>query len=119
MASYHHTFDKGIETVRRDGCPLLVKMLEKVLRLLFTTRDLSQVKGYLYRQWTRILTDRAAVGDFIFAKEVGRVCRSDDFWFWFGFDFHVYSCLPIIATVMIVKELPALFFARVPSPFSF
>ena len=61
---------QGIETVRRDGCPLLVKMLEKVLRLLFTTRDLSQVKGYLYRQWTRILTDRAAVGDFIFAKEV-------------------------------------------------
>ncbi|CAN0467311.1 unnamed protein product [Ectocarpus sp. 12 AP-2014] len=65
------SFDaKGIETVRRDGCPLLVKMLEKVLRLLFTTKDLSQVKGYLYRQWTRILTDRAAVGDFIFAKEV-------------------------------------------------
>lgn len=61
---------QGIETVRRDGCPLLVKMLEKVLRLLFTTKDLSQVKGYLYRQWTRILTDRAAVGDFIFAKEV-------------------------------------------------
>lgn len=48
----------------------MVKMLDKVLRILFTTRDLSQVKGYLYRQWTRILTDRAAVGDFIFAKEV-------------------------------------------------
>lgn len=61
---------QGIETVRRDGCPLLVKMLEKVLRILFTTKDLSEVKGYLYRQWTRILTDRAAVGDFIFAKEV-------------------------------------------------
>lgn len=63
-------FIQGIETVRRDGCPLLVKMLEKVLRILFTTKDLSQVKGYLYRQWTRILTDRAAVGDFVFAKEV-------------------------------------------------
>ncbi|CAN0208246.1 unnamed protein product, partial [Hapterophycus canaliculatus] len=37
------SFDaKGIETVRRDGCPLLVKMLEKVLRMLFTTKDLSQ-----------------------------------------------------------------------------
>lgn len=45
-------------------------MLEKVLRMLFNTKDMSQVKGYLYRQWTRILTDRAAVGDFIFAKEV-------------------------------------------------
>lgn len=66
---------QGIETVRRDGCPLLVKMLEKVLRLLFTTKDLSQVKGYLYRQWTRILTDRAAVGDFIFAKEVSKLLQ--------------------------------------------
>lgn len=56
--------------MRRDGCPLLVNMLEKVLRMLFNTKDMSQVKGYLYRQWTRILTDRAAVGDFFFAKEV-------------------------------------------------
>lgn len=72
IASASALFIQGIETVRRDGCPLLVKMLEKVLRILFTTKDLSQVKGYLYRQWTRILTDRAAVGDFIFAKEVRR-----------------------------------------------
>ena len=34
---------QGIETVRRDGCPALVKMMEKSLRLLFTSRDLSQV----------------------------------------------------------------------------
>ncbi|CAN0059976.1 unnamed protein product [Discosporangium mesarthrocarpum] len=62
--------ESGIETVRRDGCPLVVKMLEKVLRLLFASKDLSKVKGYLYRQWWRILSGRAAVGDFIFAKEV-------------------------------------------------
>ena len=38
------TFDaKGIETVRRDGCPAVVKMMEGVLRLLFATKDLSQV----------------------------------------------------------------------------
>jgi len=35
---------QGIETVRRDGCPALVKMMEKSLRLLFTSRDLSQVR---------------------------------------------------------------------------
>lgn len=72
---------QGIETVRRDGCPLVVKMLEKVLRILFTTRDLSQIKGYLYRQWTRILTDRAAVGDFIFAKEVRTIHNNPTFRF--------------------------------------
>ena len=38
------TFDaKGIETVRRDTCPAVAKMLERCLRLLFATRDVSQV----------------------------------------------------------------------------
>ena len=40
---------QGIETVRRDGCPALVKMMEKSLRLLFTSRDLSQVRRCLCR----------------------------------------------------------------------
>ncbi|GFH16260.1 DNA polymerase, partial [Haematococcus lacustris] len=36
------TFDaKGIETVRRDGCPAVAKLLEASLRLLFSTKDLS------------------------------------------------------------------------------
>ncbi len=38
------TFDaKGIETIRRDQCPAVAKMEERALRLLFTTRDLSEV----------------------------------------------------------------------------
>ena len=38
------TFDaKGIETVRRDTCGAVAKMMEKTLRILFTTKDLSQV----------------------------------------------------------------------------
>jgi DNA polymerase zeta len=41
---------KGIETVRRDGCPAVAKMLERTLRLLFTTRDLSRVKLYTQTQ---------------------------------------------------------------------
>ena len=41
---------KGIESVRRDGCPAVVKVLDKSLRLLFSTNDLSVVKAYLLRQ---------------------------------------------------------------------
>ena len=38
------TFDaKGIETVRRDTCGAVAKMMERTLRILFTTKDLSQV----------------------------------------------------------------------------
>lgn len=61
---------KGIETVRRDSCPAVAKILEKSLRILFESHDLSQVKAYLYRQWKKIVCGRVSLQDFIFAKEV-------------------------------------------------
>ncbi|DBA81937.1 hypothetical protein WJX77_000726 [Trebouxia sp. C0004] len=61
---------KGIETVRRDTCPAVAKTMERSLRLLFATRDLSEVKEYLERQWHKILANRVSVQDFVFAKEV-------------------------------------------------
>uniref|UniRef100_A0A6P4FM18 DNA polymerase zeta catalytic subunit n=2 Tax=Drosophila rhopaloa TaxID=1041015 RepID=A0A6P4FM18_DRORH len=60
---------KGIETVRRDGCPAVAKMLEKVLRLLFETQDVSQIKQYVCRQFTKLLSGKANLQDLIFAKE--------------------------------------------------
>ncbi|XP_017012504.2 DNA polymerase zeta catalytic subunit isoform X1 [Drosophila takahashii] len=60
---------KGIETVRRDGCPAVAKMLEKVLRLLFETQDVSKIKEYVCRQFTKLLSGRANLQDLIFAKE--------------------------------------------------
>jgi hypothetical protein len=41
---------------------------EKCIRLLFTTKDLSQVKAYCWRQWTKVLANRAGIADFIFQK---------------------------------------------------
>ena len=35
---------KGIETVRRDTCGAVAKMLERCLRILFTCKDLSQAR---------------------------------------------------------------------------
>ncbi|ALC40814.1 mus205 [Drosophila busckii] len=60
---------KGIETVRRDGCPAVAKMLEKVLRLLFETQDVSLIKQYVCRQFSKLLSGRANLQDLIFAKE--------------------------------------------------
>ena len=34
---------KGIETVRRDTCGAVAKMMERSIRILFSTKDLSQV----------------------------------------------------------------------------
>ncbi|XP_042428340.1 DNA polymerase zeta catalytic subunit-like isoform X2 [Zingiber officinale] len=61
---------KGIETVRRDTCQAVAKTLEKSIRLIFEQRDMLIVKSYLQRQWTRILSGRLSLQDFIFAKEV-------------------------------------------------
>lgn len=60
---------KGIETVRRDGCPAVSKMLEKTLKILFDTRDVSQVKDYVVRQFDKILRGKVSLQDLIFAKE--------------------------------------------------
>ncbi|XP_031333154.1 DNA polymerase zeta catalytic subunit isoform X2 [Photinus pyralis] len=60
---------KGIETVRRDGCPAVSKMLEKSLKILFDTRDVSLVRKYVIRQFTKMLTGRICLQDVIFAKE--------------------------------------------------
>lgn len=41
------TFDaKGIETVRRDTCPAVAKILEKSLRIMFEHQDITEVFIY-------------------------------------------------------------------------
>ncbi|KAG2023486.1 delta DNA polymerase [Coprinopsis cinerea AmutBmut pab1-1] len=69
---------KGIETVRRDGVLAQRKMTEKALKLLFRTQDLSQVKDYCQRSWTKLLDNKASPQDFVFAKEVRMGTYSDN-----------------------------------------
>ncbi|KAL1679814.1 hypothetical protein EV122DRAFT_276721 [Schizophyllum commune] len=68
---------KGIETVRRDGVAAQQKMTENCLKILFRTQDLSQVKDYCLRSWTKLMENRASVQDFVFAKEVRMGTYSD------------------------------------------
>ncbi|CAL8312592.1 unnamed protein product [Lota lota] len=60
---------KGIETVRRDACPAVGKVLERSIKLLFETRDISQVKGFVQRQVLKVLEGAASMQDLTFAKE--------------------------------------------------
>ncbi|XP_068609589.1 DNA polymerase zeta catalytic subunit [Brachionichthys hirsutus] len=60
---------KGIETVRRDGCPAVSKILQRSIKLLFETRDISQVKRYVQHQCVKVLDGRASMQDLTFAKE--------------------------------------------------
>ncbi|XP_022248567.1 DNA polymerase zeta catalytic subunit-like isoform X1 [Limulus polyphemus] len=60
---------KGIETVRRDSCPAAQKVLEKSLKILFTTYDVTAVKLYVQKQFQKLISGRASIQDCIFAKE--------------------------------------------------
>ena len=65
------TFDaKGIETVRRDGHPAQQQILEKSLKILFDTKDISKVKSYVLEQFKKIQKGKISIEDFCFAKEV-------------------------------------------------
>ena len=60
---------KGIETVRRDGIPATVKMLEKCLRILFETKNVTLVKQYVQNQLRKISSERVSLQELTFAKE--------------------------------------------------
>ena len=60
---------KGIETVRRDGIPATVKMLEKTIRILFETKNLSEVKQYVLNQFRKLQSGSVNIQDLTFAKE--------------------------------------------------
>ncbi|XP_063681020.1 DNA polymerase zeta catalytic subunit-like isoform X2 [Bolinopsis microptera] len=60
---------KGIETVRRDGCPASVKTLKRALHILFKSRDISSVKTFVQNQFLKIIKNKISVQDYIFAKE--------------------------------------------------
>lgn len=60
---------KGIETVRRDACPAVAKILERSIKVLFTTRDVSQVKQYVQNQCRKLMEGKVSMLDLIFAKE--------------------------------------------------
>lgn len=44
-------------------------MLEKSIKILFTTHDVSLVKQYVQRQFVKMMEGHASLQDFIFAKE--------------------------------------------------
>lgn len=71
------TFEaKGIETVRKDQCPVTQKILRNALIIMFQERNLSKLKEYLLRQWALIHSGRLPVSDFILTGRLRNNYRS-------------------------------------------
>jgi DNA polymerase zeta len=74
--SYEHIdspakFDaKGIETVRRDGYPAQQHIVERSLRLLFETNNITEVKSFVAEQFNKIMNNDLSIQDFCFARAV-------------------------------------------------
>lgn len=45
-------------------------MLERALRILYETNDVSRVRRYAQRQWRRMIAGKTSLNDFIFRQEV-------------------------------------------------
>jgi DNA polymerase zeta len=61
---------KGIETVRRDGHPAQQYIVEKSLRILFETNNMTTLKDFVIGQFNKILYNDVSIQDFCFAKDV-------------------------------------------------
>lgn len=60
---------KGIEVIRRDGCQIASKILERALRVLFEFKDPNKVKNYVIRYCQRLVQGKVNIKEFIIAKE--------------------------------------------------
>lgn len=61
---------KGMELVRRDGCPVMQRVLEGTIDTLFRTNDLKMVREYVVKEVARVMRGEVALQEFIIAKEV-------------------------------------------------
>ncbi|XP_022117950.2 DNA polymerase zeta catalytic subunit isoform X1 [Pieris rapae] len=60
---------KGIETVRRDGCPASVKLLQRSLCELFESGDMSRVKQLVCKVLTQLAESSLPPRDLFFTRE--------------------------------------------------
>lgn len=61
---------KGLEIIRRDGFVALQRMQEACVRILFDTQDLTLVKQYCQRQWSKIYAGLVSPLHLVTAKAV-------------------------------------------------
>lgn len=67
-----------METIRRDSCLVVQKMMAKSVRMLFQDPDLSAIKAYVQRQFVKIQRGQCSMEDFIFSKKVRHLSDYSD-----------------------------------------
>ena len=60
---------KGVEIIRRDGCQVSAKILERSVKILFEFGEVEKVKDYLIKQLIKLTSGKINLKDFVIAKE--------------------------------------------------
>lgn len=60
---------KGVEIVRRDGCQIAAKVLERSCKILFEFKDVAKCRDYLVRQVDKLVNGKINLKELIIAKE--------------------------------------------------
>ncbi|GIX63044.1 DNA polymerase delta catalytic subunit, putative [Babesia caballi] len=72
-----HTYDKidckGIETVRRDFCPLVQQMMERILRMLLVDLDLNGAIEFVKSKISQLLRNEIDISLLVVTKSLGKV----------------------------------------------
>lgn len=67
---------KGLETVRRDNCALIRKMLSKCLTTILMEKDVEKAICYVHSMITSLLKDEIDISDLIITKTLNK--KSED-----------------------------------------
>ena len=63
---------KGIESVRRDNCPLIRTMLEEVLKIIMERGDVQECSEYIKGHISNLLQNKLDIGDLVITKAISK-----------------------------------------------
>ncbi len=69
---------KGLENIRRDSCPLVVRVINDMFRAVFSTRDLSEAKRVFLKSVREVYERRRPVSEFILSPRVKKDYTSEN-----------------------------------------
>ena len=69
---------KGVESVRRDSCLLVRKMIDKILEIILYERDFNKSVNYVKSKIYDLLNNRIDISELIITKSLSRDHNSAD-----------------------------------------
>ena len=70
---------KGIETVRRDNCLLVRRVVDKILRMILIDKDVPGAIEFTKGTISRLLQNKVDISELVITKALGKSADADDY----------------------------------------